>query len=66
MNIKKNDLNFIPCLIIAVLNLKLISNQYLLLYAVHLLTYFEMIRNYLTPIYRRQTYMFFSHNISGF
>lgn len=66
MNIKKNDHSFIPGLIIGVLNLKLISKQYLLLYAFHLLTYFEIIRNELTLIYRRQTYMVCRDNKSGF
>lgn len=66
MNIKKNDHSFIPGLIIGVLNLKLISKQYLLLYTFHLLTYFEIIRNDLTLIYRRQTYMVCRDNKSGF
>lgn len=66
MNIKKNDHSFIPGLIIGVLNLKLISKQYLLLYAFHLSTYFEIIRNDLTFIYRRQTYMVCRDNKSGF
>lgn len=66
MNIRKNDHSFIPGLIIGVLNLELISNQYLLLYAIYLLTYFEIIRNDLTLIYRRQTSMVCRDNKSGF